>query len=241
MTTTLSLAVCLFPGVTILDFVGPMELLGFISPKALTSRSMPAPVAYAIEPVYFSVSKEPVENQVGVALLPTRTYEEVKLEEQFDVLLIPGGTKFRLSFQSPNNSTFIGVGTRPEICPKSLLDFIKRQAPNAKYVLSVCTGSEVLAQAGMLEGKRATTNKSSFNRIKEYTVKQHQIEWVPKARWVVDGRFWTSSGVTAGADMAYAFLVQLVGQDLANFVRGIVELSIHKEDDDEFAEFYGLV
>ncbi|THH02073.1 hypothetical protein EW026_g731 [Hermanssonia centrifuga] len=224
MTTTLSLAVCLFPGVTILDFVGPMELLGFISPKALTSRSMPAPVAYAIEPVYFSVSKEPVESQAGVALLPTRTYEEVIPEEQFDVLLIPGG-----------------VGTRPEICPKSLLDFIKRQAPNAKYVLSVCTGSEVLAQAGMLEGKRATTNKSSFNRIKEYTVKQHQIEWVPKARWVVDGRFWTSSGVTAGADMAYAFLVQLVGQDLANFVRGIVELSIHKEDDDEFAEFYGLV
>ncbi len=276
MTTTLSLAVCLFPGVTILDFVGPMELLGFISPKALTSRSMPAPVAYAIEPVYFSVSKEPVESQAGVALLPTRTYEEVIPEEQFDVLLIPGGNKSRLSFQSLNNSTFIGVGTRPEICPKSLLDFIKRQAPNAKYVLSVCTGSEVLAQAGMLEGKRATTNKSSFNRIKvgflyigsmthdatalqEYTVKQHQIEWVPKARWVVDGRFWTSSGVTAGtyfsvlisylqsdscvqgADMAYAFLVQLVGQDLANFVRGIVELSIHKEDDDEFAEFYGLV
>ncbi|PSR74738.1 hypothetical protein PHLCEN_2v9617 [Hermanssonia centrifuga] len=223
MTITLSLAVCLFPDVAVLDFAGPMELLSFISPKILASGLMTYETPYTIEPVYLSVSKEPVVSASGMVIVHNRTYDEVKADEQFDILLVPGG-----------------LGTDPEVCPKALLDFLQKQAPNAKYVLAVCTGSEVLAHAGLLAGKRATTNKSSFNRIKEHYAAQ-KIEWVPKARWVVDGRFWTSSGVTAGADMGYAFLEQLVGHDIANFVRGIVELSIHKEGDDEFAEFYGLV
>jgi transcriptional regulator GlxA family with amidase domain len=67
------------------------------------------------------------------------------------------------------------------------------------------------------------------------------VNWVPKARWVVDGHIWTSSGVTAGSDMAYAFLEHLVGHEVANAIRGVVEVSVRKQDDDEFAEFYGLV
>ena len=67
------------------------------------------------------------------------------------------------------------------------------------------------------------------------------VNWVPKARWVVEGRIWTSSGVTAGGDMGFAFLQHLVGDEIANFIRGIVEVSIRSQDDDEFAEFYGLI
>ena len=88
------------------------------------------------------------------------------------------------------------------MCPQSLLDFVKRQAPGAQYVLSVCTGSEVLAHAGVLQGKRATTNKASFKRIVDET-RELGITWVPKARWVVDGKIWTSSGVTAGKSMPH--------------------------------------
>ena len=146
------------------------------------------------------------------------------------------------------------------MCPQSLVDFVKRQAPGAQYVLSVCTGSEVLARAGVLQGKRATTNKASYKRIVDET-RELGITWVPKARWVVDGKIWTSSGVTAGkgfhnnvdsaivqlhtrfagADMGYAFLEMLVGSAAASIIRGRVELSNKKEDDDEFAEYYGLV
>ena len=59
------------------------------------------------------------------------------------------------------------------------------------------SGSWVLSATGLLDGRRATTNKSWFKKIAEATT-SHNIQWVPKARWVVDGKFWTASGVSAG-------------------------------------------
>ena len=56
----------------------------------------------------------------------------------------------------------IGPGTRPGVLSPSVLEFVKKQAAKATYILSVCTGSWVLADAGVLDGKRATTNKASF-------------------------------------------------------------------------------
>ena len=67
------------------------------------------------------------------------------------------------------------------------------------------------------------------------------MTWVPKARWVEDGRMWTSSGVTAGIDMAHAFLKHLVGDEIAETIRAGIEASVHEQDDDEFAEAHGLV
>jgi len=209
--------------VTPLDFQGPMALLGFISPQGAPRDIFPNPPSFTISATYLGVTTEPVTCSAGPSLLPNRSYADVKEGEQFDIILVPGGT-----------------GTRPGVVPQAVVDFVKRQAPGAKYILSVCTGSEVLAAAGVLNGLRATTNKFAFKLIcADYG--DRNITWVPKARWVVDGRVWTSSGVTAGADMAYAFLKHLVGVEIAEPIRGIVELSVHDEGDDEFAEFYKLV
>ena len=60
----------------------------------------------------------------------------------------------------------VGFGTRPEVIQPSLLEFLKNQVPGAKFVLSTCTGSWALAQAGVLNGKRATSNKALFEEIK---------------------------------------------------------------------------
>jgi transcriptional regulator GlxA family with amidase domain len=67
------------------------------------------------------------------------------------------------------------------------------------------------------------------------------ITWVPKARWVIDGNIWTSSGVSAGSDMAIAFIEHLVGPRIAGIIRGQAEVIVHGEGDDPFAEVHGLV
>ncbi|KAG8719157.1 hypothetical protein FRC08_003509, partial [Ceratobasidium sp. 394] len=114
-----------------------------------------------------------------------------------------------------------------------------KQAAGATFILSVCTGSWVLADAGVLDGKRATTNKAAFKDCVASTSKE--VKWVAKARWVVDGNIWTSSGVTAGADMGYAFMKHVTGDEFATKVKNIVELHASGPDDDEFAEIFGLV
>ena len=164
-----------------------------------------------------------------------------------------------------------GTGTRPGFTDEAVIQFIRAQAPGAKYVLSVCTGSELLARAGILEGKRATTNKSSFNRIRVCFLavcrRAHGLHPTAIAsdrqlgaqgkmgrRWealdlVRRGcRYEASSTVSSafiywrcqGADMGYAFMEHLVGHEVSTTIRAIVELSIHKQDDDEFAEHYKL-
>ncbi|KAG9103404.1 hypothetical protein FRC06_011044 [Ceratobasidium sp. 370] len=111
--------------------------------------------------------------------------------------------------------------------------------PGLQYLLSVCTGSWVLAQAGVLEGKNATTNKAAYKQVVAET--SSNIHWIPKARWVVDGNTWTSSGVTAGMDMAYAFLTYLAGEDFAIKARNTIELHASAQGDDEYAEIFGLL
>ena len=100
---------------------------------------------------------------------------ELSEDIQYDILLIPGGQ-----------------GTRKEVSNDILLDWIKKQSTDAKYVTSVCTGSTLLARAGILDSIRATTNKMAFDWA---TSQGTNVHWERQARWVEDGKFFTSSGV----------------------------------------------
>ncbi|KAJ7346926.1 class I glutamine amidotransferase-like protein [Mycena albidolilacea] len=223
MTQTLQVAVCLFPRVTVTDYQGPIELLGILSAKnrerALAGVSGTLP-DLNIEFTYLSHTLDPVEPTAGPTLLPSLTYDDAK--EQFDIILVPGGPSVN----------------PPRACP----EFIERQAPGAKYILTVCTGSLILARTGLLSGKRATTNKSAFRSVQEET-KHLGITWVPKARWVVteDKKIWTGSGVSAGMDLAGGFLDHLVGPELGVAMRSFIELSVRAQDEDEFAAYHKLV
>ncbi|KAF7309118.1 DJ-1 protein-PfpI domain-containing protein [Mycena kentingensis (nom. inval.)] len=117
--------------------------------------------------------------------------------------------------------------------------FLKHAGPKATYICSVCGGAFQLALAGLLEGKRATTNKQFYRMIT--AMAPGSITWVAKARWVVDGNVWTSSGVAAGGDMALAFLAHISSPEIARAIRGGIEIPEVTEEEDVFAKWHGLV
>lgn len=120
-----------------------------------------------------------------------------------DLLLVPGG-----------------AGTRTEVHNGELLGWIKSVSAQAEIVMSVCTGSALLAQASVLDGKRATTNKRAFDWV---CSQAPEVAWVRRARWVHDGNVYTSSGVSAGIDMSLAVISQLLGQETAEQVASWAE------------------
>jgi transcriptional regulator GlxA family with amidase domain len=107
------------------------------------------------------------------------------------------------------------MGTRKEVDNKLLLDWIKKLVNQTELTLSVCTGSALLAKAGILDGLKATTNKKAFNWVMEQGPGVH---WVKKARWVDAGPFVTSSGISAGIDMSLYIITRLFGESIRDEV-----------------------
>jgi putative intracellular protease/amidase len=139
-----------------------------------------------------------------------------------DLLLVPGG-----------------IGTRREVNNPVLLDWLKTRSEQAELVTSVCTGSALLAKAGVLDGVRATTNKLAFAWASSQSEK---VLWQRQARWVEDGKFFTSSGVSAGIDLSLAVIARLVSDRAAEQAANFAEYSWQRDADrDPFAELHGLV
>jgi transcriptional regulator GlxA family with amidase domain len=137
---------------------------------------------------------------------------------ELDLLLIPGG-----------------IGTFPALENQTMLEFLAARAPACRYTMSVCTGSALLAAAGLLDGRRATSNKMFFSMVSDL---REQVQWVENARWVVDGQMVTSSGVSAGTDMALAVIADLFGQERAEQIAIFTEYQWHQNaDSDPFAQY----
>jgi transcriptional regulator GlxA family with amidase domain len=105
-----------------------------------------------------------------------------------------------------------GFGVVPELNNEAILTFLRTRATSALVTMSVCSGSWLLARAGLLDGRRATSNKSYFQAATEQS---ENVEWIAKARWVEDGPIFTASGVSAGMDMSLAVIASLFGNDKA--------------------------
>ena len=103
----------------------------------------------------------------------------------------------------------------------------------------MCTGSAVLAAAGLLEGYAATSNKRAFSWATSFG---GDVSWRPEARWVHDRNRWTSSGVAAGMDMAVALIAHLTSEVVAIDAANFVEYVPHRDSGwDPFARINGLV
>ncbi|SNR47579.1 DJ-1/PfpI family protein [Maribacter sedimenticola] len=125
-----------------------------------------------------------------------------------------------------------GLGTRIEVKNEVLINKIKDVSLSSDYVLTVCTGSALLAKSGLLDDRKATSNKRAFSWV---MTNGQEVEWDKKARWKVDGNYYTSSGVSAGMDMALGFLADRHGIDFARNVAWEIEYNwIEDKDNDTF-------
>lgn len=161
----------------------------------------------------------PVRSAQGPEVLAAASYREAPVP---DMVLVPGG-----------------IGTRSLVEDGGFLAWLAGWAGTAQLVTSVCTGSAVLAAAGLLDGHRATSNKRAFSWAES---QGPSVEWVRQARWVADRDRWTSSGVAAGMDMTLAVIAHLHGNDLASEVADGVEYDWHRDPAwDPFAAKHGVV
>jgi len=119
-----------------------------------------------------------------------------------------------------------GFGTLEQLGNAALLGFLQERAPRAEVTMSVCSGSALLAKAGLLDGRRATSNKMFFDFARSQGAK---VEWVTEARWVEDGPWVTSSGVSAGTDMALAVVARLYGRERAERIAAYTEYEWHAD------------
>lgn len=160
---------------------------------------------------YYSQQGGIITNKDGIRV-ETQKIDNIKTN---DVLFIPGGG-----------------GTRKEVDNIEFLNQIKSLAEKSRYILTVCTGSALLARTGLLDGKNATSNKRAFDWVKSNSDK---VNWIQQARWVVDGKYYTSSGVSAGIDMALGFVSDLKGKEIGEEIAFRIEYNWQRDKDhDDF-------
>ena len=161
---------------------------------------------------FHSLSGGVIKNCHGVSIL-SDTLDNIK--NGIDIFLIPGGW-----------------GTRSEVNNVSLIQNIREIAIASKYILTVCTGSALLAKTGLLDGRHATTNKRAFGWV---ATQGTSVNWIRKARWVSDGQYYTSSGVSAGMDMVLGFIEEMHDFNFALGVANKIEYTWNRDrDDDKF-------
>ena len=130
-----------------------------------------------------------------------------------------------------------GQGTRQLVNDEQFINQLGKWIDESEIYLSVCTGSALLACTGRLDSLKATSNKKSFEWVKQC---RPAVKWQPVARWVKDGKFYTSSGVSAGMDMALGFIADYYGNDLAQDIANHTEYHWQKDPSvDNFARIYG--
>lgn len=183
MSPVRNVAILIFDDVEVLDFCGPFEVF------AVTG------VADEAEPFnVYTVAENagPVMARNGLSVNPTYTIQDCP---QPDILIVPGGQ-----------------GTRTEMNNPALIDWIRQQNAETEMMLSVCTGSLMLAKADVLTGLRATTHWGAIDLLKTIAPDTAVEDDV---RWVDNGRVITSAGISAGIDMALHVVERLLGVEVA--------------------------
>jgi transcriptional regulator GlxA family with amidase domain len=186
--TAKRVGILIFPDVEVLDFCGPFEVFSVTRLDEERRREEPSP----FEVLLVAEEAGVVKTTGGMLVTPHHTIDTCP---PLDILVVPGGW-----------------GTRAQIENARLLEWIRARAQQVETLTSVCTGSMLLGQAGLLEGRRATTHWRSLPWMREafpgVTVEE-------KLHVVEDGNVLTSAGISAGIDMALRVVARYHGEAVA--------------------------
>ena len=200
-TTPIRIVFVAFEGMSLLDLSGPLEAFGTV--PLLPGRAANAP---RYETHVVSTEGGPVMTCVGAALM---TAPLASLNgKAIDTLIVPGGPR-----------------SWEVIADARLLAWVKARAPKCRRVASVCTGSFLLAQAGLLKGKRAATHWTHCGLLED---QYPDVTVEPDAIYVKDGNVWTSAGVTTGIDLALAMIEEDLGREVAMQIARILVVYLRR-------------
>ena len=183
------IAILVYPGVQSLDFTGPLEV--FAGAQRLIEQSGRRERGYEIK--LLSVDGRPLETSSGLTVTPHASLAAAP--EAIDTLIVAGG-----------------YGRKQAAADRALLEWIAADFRDRRRTASVCTGAFLLAAAGVLDGRRATTHWASAG---ELAARYPAVDVDPEPIFLRDGPIWTSAGVTAGMDLALALVEEDLDRDAA--------------------------
>ncbi|MFI9365643.1 GlxA family transcriptional regulator [Kitasatospora sp. NPDC053057] len=185
------IVIVLFEGVDLLDVTGPPEVF------SLVRRETADATGYRV--VLAAATIEPVTTAAGVRILPDLTFDQAAAAGGIDTLLVPGAVE-------------VDNGRVQALTDPAVVDHVRTLAARARRVASVCVGAHLLAAAGLLDGKRATTHWSTAGQL---AAEYPQIEVDADPIFIREGEVWTGAGISACLDLSLALVAEDFGEEFA--------------------------
>jgi len=199
-----TVGIFIFDDVDVLDFTGPYEVFNVTRLKEKPEFADPSPFKILLISEY----PRPVTAMGGMKVIPDHTFEDCP---EIDILIVPGG-----------------LGERWEHNNHVIHHFLRSRSKKVKTLASVCTGALFLANAALLNGKKATTHILSLDRLEEGFP---EIKVIRNKRYVEDGNIITSAGISAGIDMSLYIVAKYLGEDVARLTAQEMEYPYPENDD----------
>jgi len=213
----LHIGLLLFPEYQWLDAAGSVDYLNNHSQTMMKALNVPQAIidkAPTFTWHYISSDLTPIKASSGPLQTPSCTYADCP---PLDCLFVPG----------PDPSAPL-----PEGCAA----FLQERVPKLKALLTVCTGSMAIAQAGVLDGLHVCSNKMVLKMFAEAGTLNKKVKWVGDRRWIVDGRVWSSAGITAGIDLSAEFAKVHFDPEVVELAKLVSEYQPHPAQPDPFAK-----
>jgi transcriptional regulator GlxA family with amidase domain len=209
-----NIGMVLFKNFDLIDVFGTLDPLQYLAYSAPLNLYM---LAEEVGPI----NNDPMEGKnkhnstFWPQALATHSFNDTL---DLDVLIVPGGGGAR----APN---------------PAVTEYIARVFPKVKILITICTGAGLAASAGVMDGRMATTNKAAWT---DTTARGPKVNWVSPARFVIDGKVWSSSGVTSGLDLINEFIKTYWGAERSDGIMGVIEHTPVVAADDPFSAKFNI-